>query len=133
MRWHLRQVTRSMALPFGFTVTVSSAVVSLAWRWPDTRVWEIWLFCAGAVAGHALLSLLSRAARQEPRPLSDTVNVAPLVVVPIVSLAPSVIEVREIAFFTVGVLVTGLYLTASAALGSSVDAIRRVCRQSGDE
>jgi hypothetical protein len=87
----LRSVVQTVALPYGYTVTVWSSGQELIHRRGMPRAWEVFLFAAGAVVGFASLRALTRVSGASAAPrVGSTPDGARGVLIQIIAIGAAV-------------------------------------------
>ena len=124
------RVSGLLAIPMGFTLTVSAVLVASISRWSQSDALGAWLFCAGGLAAHAGIVLALRTRRRPPGVIgtSPFINVVPLAAIPAATLLSGWIDEPRIDYSVSGALAVfsyigglGLYL----ALHSRANPARR--------
>jgi hypothetical protein len=117
----LRSVVQTVALPYGYTVTVWSSGQELIHRRGMPRAWEVFLFAAGAVLGFASLRALTRSEAGAAPELGSTPRGARAVLIQIVALAAAIgsatligLVASPVAWPLAGFAATSLYLAVVA-------------------
>jgi len=120
VRDHLQRMTAQIAVPFGFTLTISGVIISSAARWHSPGMWDAWLFVAGAFCAHLVLTLVARVRTRPADGQSPLlINVVPLIAVPLAVGGSEWIESRELGYLAAGFLGCGLYV-AGVAVSAAV-------------
>ena len=119
-RHGLRSVLQTVALPYGYTVTVWSSGQELIHARGMPPVWEVFLFAAGAVAGFAALRAVARdPAGDGAPPIGSTPRGGQAVVIQIAAIGAAVgaatligLIDSAVAWPLAGFAATALYLAA---------------------
>ncbi len=72
LRRSFATIVSASAAPYGYTITVWSAGALLIHFHGQPRIWEIFLFLAGAIAGFAALWVAGRGTIEQARPLEHS-------------------------------------------------------------
>jgi hypothetical protein len=114
------RVASILAIPYGFTVTLSSAVLVAVIRLGTPSELEVLFFVLGAVLGFVLLAVVGRpylAAEIPMRvPWVVVLNLFPIVAALVVISVPAHGLGRGLAYFTYSFLATTVYVLCLAAL-----------------
>jgi hypothetical protein len=118
----LRSVVQTVALPYGYTVTVWSSGQELIHRMGTPRAWEVFLFAAGAVVGFASLRALTRdSSGGAPPQLGSTLHGVRAVLIQIIAIGAAIgsatligLVASTVAWPLGGFAATALYLAVVA-------------------
>jgi hypothetical protein len=130
----LRDLTALLAVPQGFTLSVSGTLAACIGQRGTAALLDVWLFAIGAAVGFCSLALLTaRAPRSAPNGTIDmsrvaVLNALPVVVIPAAVGATVWIASTAVAFLVAGALTAGLYV---ALLACVVARVRRPPRPTG--
>jgi hypothetical protein len=113
-------LTRQLAVPQGFTLSISGAFAILLEHHPDPGAVAIWLFGFGAAVGYAIVASASKAHRSNAAIKSahgyQLFNLSSIVLVPLVSLIQWWIQIDLLAYPLAGLAVGIAYPLAVSVL-----------------
>jgi hypothetical protein len=114
---------RMIALPYGFTLTVSCVLAGAIGSRGYPGVVPIWLFASGGCAGFCLLAILARAGSEgawlgTPVTGNAVYNIAPVVVVPAVTACTNWVAADWLRLLVAGVLAVIFYVCGFSAFAA---------------
>lgn len=130
--YHVSDAARTLAVPYGFTLSVAGATLSTAARFGVPSQLEVWCFAVAGVATHTVLSLF---ARWPPRsgpvawpatgPSRIQVNLAPVVTIPLCAGVANASHSGMIAYPAVGAVCIVSYVALLCLAGALANRGRR--------